>query len=174
MAGAVRVPDWTMTLAVADAELYAVIPPLGTAAWAVAPFALLSVWFHARNTKVAGPVYVALGTNLTIPAALSSVALLSANAPNAVQVVPAFVENCQAPLALSRPVTAMPRSAKPVTSTLSMNSESTVPSAPWITQDNIFASVLVVAEMATADPGCLRESQVNTACFQTAEAGTAT
>ena len=82
------------------------------------------------------------GQIVTFAASFRRVALASDNAPNAVQFVPAFMEYCHAPLALSAPVTAMPRSAKPSTSTLSIKRESVYPSGCWTTHVNDLPKVL--------------------------------
>src|SRR5262249_35360895 len=105
--------DRTGRVATALVALKAVLPPLTLAS--PMPPVLPLVWSQARKVKVAEPKKLGAGTKRIglLGRIASSRAWVSDGAPKSSQVAPPSVENCQRPLVLSAPVTAMPRGAVP-------------------------------------------------------------
>ena len=139
------------------APLKAVLPPLLLVS--AVPPAVPLVWSQARQIRplVTLPFQLAFGTKRTqvLASDASKRAVLAPGVPKAVQLAPASVEYCQAPLLLSTAVTAMPLSA-PLSTSLTcpaINADTSVPgllAAPSLIGARLFAPFSTGASLTAA------------------------
>ena len=132
------------------ALLNAVLPPLLLAS--AVPPAVPLLWSQARRLSpfVTLPFQFAFGTKRTqlLASVASRRAVVALGVPKAVQLAPASVEYCQAPLLLSTAVTATPRSAALSTS-LTCPAISADTSVPALLAASSFIDVRLLAPAST-------------------------
>src|SRR5438132_244057 len=137
----------TVMFAVAVAVLKAVVPPLVVVSTLV-PWVPL-VWSQAEKVTEAVVPFSPSGTNRSLSVARSKRAELPATAPTAFHVPPPSSEYCQAPVLLTRPVTAIPDSA-PESTSLTWPESSVETRSPPLA---VWSSLIVVKLLAPDKSG---------------------